>query len=198
MTTAKEGVPAHMITMITKLATGIDLITDTGGVINSRKKADLWDSPARRIPAVSPMKNPEAIFRNVISIESQNPEVFPSVTRADKASYGPASKMLLWTAIEAPCHNSSQKTIIRTFLNTALFKSLSFKVEVVARHRSAYSLRVGIIKCLKITFEVSSQLIPCDADDIAQRDSSLGDWKSADDALIHYKLGSGPDIIVGK
>ena len=38
MITDNDDAPAQMITRITKLATGIDLMTETGGVMNSRNK----------------------------------------------------------------------------------------------------------------------------------------------------------------
>ena len=41
MTVASDDAPAQIMTMITKLATGIDLVTDTGGVMNSRNNLNL-------------------------------------------------------------------------------------------------------------------------------------------------------------
>ena len=86
MTVAREEAPAHMITMITKLATGIDLMTDIGGVMNSRKSLNLYERQAHRMPVKSPRTKPRVILRKVKRIDSQNLEFTASEQSASSDS----------------------------------------------------------------------------------------------------------------
>ena len=71
-------------------------------------------------------------------------------------------------------------------------------IEVVARHGTAYGLRVCIVKCLQIAFKISSHLSTCNAVDIAKRDSSLSDGNCTDDTCIYNELSCLLNLGVSK
>ena len=64
MTVASDGAPAQIMTRITNEATGMDLMTDTGGDRNSRMNLKRYEIAASIDPSVSPIKNPRVILRS--------------------------------------------------------------------------------------------------------------------------------------
>ena len=143
MTTERFSDGIQISTKITKDATGIALTVITAGAASARTQGTQEASPASRIPAAVPMRNPRRILIMENPMDRQKSAWVSSSASRMSTAAGEASRISCPTAMLAACHTAIQNRTAAAFPTGPLF--LSRVIEIISRYFSAHGLRILLL-----------------------------------------------------